>query len=74
MGFYFLRIELIRQSGHDLTMVDYHQRIQRKNAFSGALYLLAVPLAYVSVYVSFAIFIFIPATYFLPEKKLAGGE
>ena len=74
MGFYFLRIELIRQSGRDLAMVDYHERIQRKNAISGALYLLSVPLAYVSVYASFAIFIVIPATYFLPEKKLAGGE
>ena len=70
-GFYFLRIELVRQSKQDLAMVDYHQSVQRKNAFSGALYLLSVPLAYVSVYASFAIFIVIPAMYFLPEKKLA---
>jgi TMEM175 potassium channel family protein len=71
-GFYFLRMELIRQSGHDSTMVDYHRSIQRKNALSGALYLLAAPLAYVSIYASFFIFVLIPATYFLPEKKLAG--
>ena len=44
-GFTLLRMELIRQSGHDLSMVDYHRSIQRKNAFSGALYLLSVPLA-----------------------------
>jgi uncharacterized membrane protein len=72
-GFYFLRMELIRQSGHDSTMVDYHRSIQRKNALSGALYLLAAPLAYVSIYASFFIFVLIPATYFLPEEKL-GGE
>lgn len=71
-GFYFLRLELIRQSGRDTVMVEYHQGIQRKNAFSGALYLLAVPLAYISVYASFFIFALVPATYFLPERKLAG--
>jgi uncharacterized membrane protein len=73
-GFYLLRTELIRQSRHDPAMVEYHGRIQRKNAFSGALYLSSVPLAYVSIYSSFFIFALIPAMYFLPEKKLAGGE
>lgn len=71
-GFYLLRVELIRQSGRDTAMVEYHEGVQRKNALSGALYLLSVPLAYVSVYASFFIFVLIPATYFLPEKKLAG--
>jgi uncharacterized membrane protein len=54
-GFFFLRSELIHQSCHDSSMTDYHQRIQRKNAVSGALYLLSVPLAYVSIYASFFI-------------------
>jgi len=71
-GFYFLRVELIHQSRNDPAMVEYHERIQRKNALSGALYLFSVPLAYVSIYGSFFIFALIPATYFLPEKKLAG--
>jgi uncharacterized membrane protein len=48
-GFFFLRSELIHQSRHDSSMTDYHERIQRKNAVSGALYLLLVPLAYVSI-------------------------
>jgi uncharacterized membrane protein len=73
-GFYFLRTELTRQSGHDTAMVEYHESVQRKNALSGALYLISVPLAYVSVYASFFIFILVPATYFLPEKKLAGTD
>ena len=72
-GFYLLRTELIRQSRHDTAMVEYHERIQRKNAFSGALYLSSVPLAYVSIYASFFIFALIPATYFLPEKRLEGA-
>ena len=73
-GFYLLRRELVRQSGNNTAMVEYHEGIQRKNAFSGALYLLSVPLAYISIYASFFIFALIPAMYFLPEKKLEGDE
>jgi len=61
-------------SKNDIAMIEHHQHIQRKNALSGALYLLSVPLAYVSIYASFFIFALIPAMYFLPEKKLAGDE
>ncbi len=73
-AFYLLRIVLVQQDRHDSTLADYHALIQRKNAFSAALYLASVPLAYVSIYASFFIFALIPATYFLPEKKLAGGQ
>jgi uncharacterized membrane protein len=71
-GFYFLRNELVHQSRNDASMSEYHRRMQRKNAFSGLLYLFSVPLAYVSIYASFFIFVLIPARYFMPEKKLAG--
>ena len=70
-AFYVLRTELVRQESRDGDMRDYHERVQRKNAFSAGLYLLSVPLAYVSIYASFFIFVLIPALYFLPEKKLA---
>jgi len=70
-GFYFLRVELISQSRHDSELVEYHERVQRKNAFAGALYLLSVPLAYAHIYAAFFIFALIPAMYFLPEKALA---
>jgi uncharacterized membrane protein len=73
-AFYFLRIILVRQDRQDSGLAEYHAAIQRKNAFSAALYLLSVPLAYVSIYASFFIFALIPAMYFLPEKKLAGGH
>ncbi|MGC1647305.1 MAG: TMEM175 family protein [Candidatus Sulfotelmatobacter sp.] len=73
-AFYLLRLILIEQDQLDGTLADYHRAIQRKNAFSGALYLTSVPLAYVSVYASFFIFALIPAMYFLPEKRLAKQE
>jgi uncharacterized membrane protein len=70
-AFYLLRIILLEQDRHDPSLADYHAAVQRKNAFSAGLYLLSVPLAYISIYASFLIFALIPAMYFLPEKKLA---
>ena len=72
-SFYILRIELIRQDRSDEGLVEYHWSVQRKNTLAVTLYLLTIPLAYVSVYASFLIFVMIPAMYFLPEKKLAAG-
>ena len=71
-GYYLLRLELIRQSAHDTAMREYHEGINRKGTFAAALYLMSAPLAYVSIYASFFIFVLIPAMYFLPEKILAG--
>lgn len=73
-AFYLLRMELTRQAQNDFVLAEHHAEMQRKNAFSAALYFLSVPLAYVSVYASFFIFALIPAMYFLPEKKLATRE
>ena len=71
-AFYLLRIILVQQDQHNSSLAEYHSTVQRKNLFSLALYLLSVPLAYVSIYASFFIFALIPAMYFLPEKMLAG--
>jgi len=73
-AFFLLRIILVQQDRHDSALADYHASIQRKNAFSAALYLLSAPLAYVSIYASFFIFAVIPAMYFLPEKKLGASD
>ncbi len=70
-SFYLLRTVLVRQDSRDGSLRDYHDRVQRKNAFSAGLYFLSVPLAYISIYASFFIFVLIPAMYFLPEKKLS---
>jgi uncharacterized membrane protein len=69
-AFCLLRMELIRQE-QDFEMKEYHRAIQRKNGISFLLYLSSVPLAYVSIYLSFFVFVLIPALYFLPERKLA---
>src|SRR5271157_1893387 len=71
-AFYLLRTELVRQEAQNPEMADYHRRVQRKNVVYFLLYLSSVPLAYVSIYASFFVFVLIPALYFLPEKKLAG--
>lgn len=70
-AFYLLRTELVRQESDNFEMADYHRAVQRKNGLSFFLYLSSVPLAYVSIYLSFFVFALIPALYFLPERKLA---
>src|ERR1700730_18522761 len=72
-AFYLLRNILIQQDYHNSGLGEYHSSIQRKNALSGGLYLLSVPLAYASIYASFFIFALIPAMYFLPERRLAAA-
>lgn len=49
-------------------MVQYNQIVHRSNFISVMLYLLSMPLAFVSVYLSFTIFIAIPVWYFIPER------
>lgn len=44
-----------------------HLVIIYKDSFFTALYVLSVPLAYVSIYVSMAIFLIVPAAYFFPD-------
>ena len=73
-AFYLLRTELVLQAADNPEMVEYHRKVQRKNVVSFLLYLSSVPLAYVSIYASFFVFMLIPALYFLPEKKLAGTK
>jgi uncharacterized membrane protein len=73
-SFCLLRTELIRQEGAHGNLREYHAAVQRKNAFSLSLYVLSVPLAYISIYAAYFIFALIPAMYFLPEKKLAAAS
>ena len=49
-------------------LLPYNRFVQRSNAISLMLYISSIPLAFVSVYLSFAIFIGIPIWYFLPDK------
>jgi uncharacterized membrane protein len=70
-SFLLLRSAIIQHHLEDEDMVRYHRRIQGKNLFSLILYLVSAPLAFVDVRISFAIFVFVALSYFLPERKLA---
>jgi uncharacterized membrane protein len=71
IGFYVLRIELLHQSRDDSTLLEHHKSVQRRNTLAAILYLLSIPLAYVTIYASFGIFVLLPAMYFLPERMSA---
>ncbi len=49
-------------------MMKYNAVVHRTNTITLALYLLSMPLAFVSVYLSFAIFFAVPVWYFVPER------
>ena len=69
-GFVILRVELGRQHRGNAEVCKYHSRMRTKNLISALLYASAVGMAYVSVYLSYAIYVAIPLAYFLPEKNL----
>ena len=70
-AFSILRSAISSHHRDNAEMVLYHQRTQFKNIFSVVLYAASVPLAFVSVRISFFIFAFVALSYFLPERKLA---
>jgi uncharacterized membrane protein len=63
-GFYLLR----RYVEVEAKIIPFNRRVHQSNLVSTGLYLATIPLAFVSVYFSFAIFIGIPIWYFLPER------
>ncbi len=54
----------------DAKLTTYNKMYHRSNLTTVILYFCSVPLAMVSIYLSFAIFIGIPIWYFLPERLL----
>ncbi len=66
-SYYFLRCHAQTRMYEEVS--DAEKRVRnRKNLMSAGLYLLSIPLAFVSVYLSWAIFVFVPAAYFIPER------
>jgi uncharacterized membrane protein len=63
-GFYLMR----RYVEVNAKLLPYNPIVQKSNIVSTLLYLLSIPLAFVSVYLSFLIFIGIPIWYFLPDR------
>jgi uncharacterized membrane protein len=57
----------ICQDTDDADLKEIHVSMLRNNLFALMLYALSVPLAFVSIYLSFAIFVLMPGLFFLPE-------
>jgi uncharacterized membrane protein len=63
-AFYLMRryVEVV------VKLIPYNKKVQHSNIISTSLYLMSIPLAFISVYASFIIFAGIPVWYFLPDK------
>ena len=70
-SFTLLRWVVARDDLDNSALTAHHNRMHRKNILSIVTYTAAVGLAYVSVSLSFCIFVLIPVSYFIPERKLA---
>ena len=64
LGFLLLR----RYVEVDAKLIPYNARLNRSNWISTLLYLASLPLAFISIYLSFVIFVGIPVWYFLPDR------
>ncbi len=69
-AFLLLQIILAKHNAGDPARRAQYRRLHRKSILSIALYLGSVGSAFISVYVSFVVFVSIPILYFLPERKL----
>jgi len=67
ISFTFLHRCAARLADQDGRLDDIHRAIIKKDGFFATVYASSVPLAFVSVYLSMAIFVIIPAAYFFPE-------
>jgi uncharacterized membrane protein len=74
LSFTLLRWAIMQHYRDDPEMYKYHLRTALKNVSSLILYGASIPLAFWDVRASFAIFVFVALSYFLPERKLADVE
>jgi len=51
----------------DKRLRDLHNRVMRKSLIGAAVYGLSIPLAFISVYLSMAAFLIVPALFFMPD-------
>jgi uncharacterized membrane protein len=73
-AFMLLRWCVSREIRDNVDLMRQHKSVMWKNLFAVVLYALSVPAAFVSVYVSMAIFILIPALFFVPDLLPAARE
>ncbi|HXE23237.1 MAG TPA: TMEM175 family protein [Rhodoferax sp.] len=70
VAYEMLRRGVAAQQPDNTALADMHKRAGRRNQMSIALYLASAPLAYVSVWISIAIFIAMIAVYFKPGPTI----
>jgi len=72
VAFTLLRVAIVRgRLGHASAEVqEQDRRAMQKSLWANMLYGASVPLAFVHPYISFFIFLLIPAMYFVPEGKI----
>jgi len=70
VAFFWLQSVLCQHNLGNEAMERQYRRMQAKAALSIGLYVLAVPLAFMSVRLAMGILILIPISYFLPDKEL----
>ena len=70
LAFTILRYVVNQFHLHDAQVAGHNRRVLYKAFFTSMLYASTIPLAYLSVRISYGIFVLIPAAYFLPEGKL----
>jgi uncharacterized membrane protein len=70
LSFAWLLRNVADHNSDDPRRVADFQRISRKSYFANSLYVLSMPLAFVSIYISYAIFVFVPLIYVLPDRNL----
>jgi uncharacterized membrane protein len=69
-SFTYLQHLIMQQHEHKGDLAQHGRHVKLKSLVGVSLYSASVPLAFVSVYASFAIFILIPLAYFFPDRKL----
>jgi uncharacterized membrane protein len=69
-AFDMLRRTIALEQANDPVMAAVHRRSNRTNAISASLYLVSVPLAWVSVWLSVFIFVLVPFVYFMPGRTI----
>jgi len=70
VAFDLLRREIAHQQEDDPALSEVHRKSNRRNAITASLYLGSVPLAWVSVWLSLASFVLVPALYFMPGRTI----
>jgi uncharacterized membrane protein len=65
VAFYLLRLQTTKY----LLDTTHNQKHKTKNIIGVSLYASSICFAYISIYLSFAVFIIVPAMYFMPQKE-----